>query len=454
MGAATTKMLHRIRAATPDFDEAIEAVFKKADRDNNGQLDHDEFDELVEQLGKYVSDLIANSGGRWQTQELAKSFVNLTVTNEKREKDALFAQIDGDGSQGISFEELRTHIYKVMESGETPSPKSKKKGVFDRLQDEEGYTGTHVNHHEQAANHTNAAVEKSGTGHAKNFSDAPVTKFGLQVDKPIQFMCWNGLDKHAQPKKITMSNIRTMEQLVSKCTQACSVSPQPKFLTTPKGKPVKSLEQIEDGEHYIIIQSGATYKVDSLPTALREIMKSSASARPTSAAQKKMKDMDDSLFASASPGKVPKSPGGSDITSRLTDPSKYTGTHVNHNEAKIDKTNKAVEKSATGHAKNFGDAPVQKFGLQGDKPIAFFCWNGLDKHAQGQKVLTSNIRTFEQLVSKCTQVCNVSPQPTYLHTPAGKPVKSLEQIVDGAHYLVIQSGAKYNKASLPTALPK
>ena len=58
--------------------------------------------------------------------------------------------------------------------------------------------------------------------------------------------------------------------------------------------------------------------------------------------------------------------------------------YANHKEEAIHHNDLAVEKHATGHAKNFGDAPVQKFGLQTDKPTQFFCWNGLDKHAQAQ----------------------------------------------------------------------
>ena len=64
----------------------------------------------------------------------------------------------------------------------------------------------------------------------------------------------------------------------------------------------------------------------------------------------------------------------------------------------------------------------------------------------------ANIRTFDQLVGKCTQACHVSPQPTHIHTPQGKPVKSLELIREGEHYIIIQSGGSYKKESLPTAL--
>ena len=58
--------------------------------------------------------------------------------------------------------------------------------------------------------------------------------------------------------------------------------------------------------------------------------------------------------------------------------------YANRKETAIDKTDPSVEKHATGHAKNFNEAPVQKFGVQADKPVQFRCWNGLDKHAQAQ----------------------------------------------------------------------
>lgn len=45
---------------------------------------------------------------------------------------------------------------------------------------------------------------------------------------------------------------------------------------------------------------------------------------------------------------------------------------------------KRVEVHASGHAKNFNEAPVQKFGTQAERPVQFYCWNGLDKHAGPQ----------------------------------------------------------------------
>eukprot|EP01004_Peranema_trichophorum_P010493 NODE_9293_length_604_cov_45.889813_g8660_i0.p1 GENE.NODE_9293_length_604_cov_45.889813_g8660_i0~~NODE_9293_length_604_cov_45.889813_g8660_i0.p1 ORF type:complete len:159 (-),score=36.40 NODE_9293_length_604_cov_45.889813_g8660_i0:127-573(-) len=140
------------------------------------------------------------------------------------------------------------------------------------------------------------------------------------------------------------------------------------------------------------------------------------------------------------------------VFDRLTDKSGYTGMYANRNEQAIDTTNEQVQKHATGHAKNFSEAPIQKFGVQAERPTKFTCWNGLDKHATGQKILLANIRTMDQLVAKCCTSCNVSPQPTFLHTPEGKAIKNLDDIQDSEDYLVIQSGAKYKKESLPTAL--
>eukprot|EP01001_Neometanema_parovale_P012036 NODE_8298_length_710_cov_135.473595_g8044_i0.p1 GENE.NODE_8298_length_710_cov_135.473595_g8044_i0~~NODE_8298_length_710_cov_135.473595_g8044_i0.p1 ORF type:complete len:152 (+),score=46.21 NODE_8298_length_710_cov_135.473595_g8044_i0:74-529(+) len=142
------------------------------------------------------------------------------------------------------------------------------------------------------------------------------------------------------------------------------------------------------------------------------------------------------------------------VFDKLTDKSQYTGTHVNHNEAKVVKENDTVDKHAGCHAKGFSEAPVQKFGLQVEKPSKIVLWNGLDKHAQGQKVVCTSFRTMDQLLAKACQVCSVSPQPTHLHTPHGKAVKHLTDLEDGKNYIVIQSGAKYNKASMPTALKK
>lgn len=377
--------------------------------------------------------------------------------------------------------------------------------VYDRLTDKSGYTGMYAQHDEQAVVPPSEA-EQHATFHAKGFGEAPVQKFGLQVDKPVKFMCWNGLDKHAVGQPITMTNIRTIEQLVTKCCQACSVSPQPKHFHTPQGRPVTTLGEFRDGENYILIQSGAAYKKETLPIALVAKL----TDRPMSPSEKKMREMDRSLFsgpgpspassssastASASPpsgaavpalprpsldtGVSPTATGvsprrktgstagtapvpgagagpglgaGGGVFDRLTDETSYTGMYAQRDATAVDTTRLDVERHATGHAKAFGEAPVQKFGVQVDKPPKIIVWNGLDKHAQGKPVLVQNMRTLDQLITKCCQACNVSPQPTCLHTPQGKPVKSLEALEDGVDYVVIQSGARYRKESLPTAL--
>uniref|UniRef100_A0A7S4CRQ1 EF-hand domain-containing protein n=1 Tax=Eutreptiella gymnastica TaxID=73025 RepID=A0A7S4CRQ1_9EUGL len=460
----------------------------------------DEFDVLVEEVGAYFSELVQKSGGRWQVQDMANSFISAAVKNEKRE---IFERMDQNKDGVLSLSELKDYVYFLIDSAGT-STGPKRESVYDRLCDEGQYTGMYANRKETAIDKTDPSVEKHATGHAKNFNEAPVQKFGVQADKPVQFRCWNGLDKHAQAQKVTVSNVRTFEQLVTKCTNACNVSPQPTWLHTPAGKAVKSLEAIKEGENYIVIQSGGIYKPERLPTALVEQIKKPAPGRPMSASQQQMNHLDDNLFDTAQkpsslrrssdsgrrgsgpglptpdvgsgrrssdrrgsghspdPGSGRRSSGGnasggrrgSGVYDRLTDASAYTGMYANRNEEAIRIDDPSVEKKGTGHAKNFDSAPVQKFGLQTDKPTQFICWNGLDKHATGQKIVMSNVRTMEQLVTKCTQACNVSPQPMYLHTPSGKPVKTLEQIHEGQHYIVIQSGAKYARERLPTALPK
>lgn len=140
----------------------------------------------------------------------------------------------------------------------------------------------------------------------------------------------------------------------------------------------------------------------------------------------------------------------SDITSRLTDPAKYTGMYANKQREGISQA--AKEGAGSNHAKNFGEAPVQKFGLQTAKPKKFTCWNGVDKWATGQTILCANITKFEQLVAKCAASCSVNPVPVHLHTAQGKVVSSLDDIADGEDFLCIQKGATYKRDKLPTAL--
>jgi hypothetical protein len=141
--------------------------------------------------------------------------------------------------------------------------------VFDRLNDKTTYTGMYANHNEEAIVHSDKTDRKASC-HAKNFNEAPVTKFGVQIEKPVKVTLWHGLDKHAQGQKLVVKDYRTMDQLLSKGCQMCSVSPQPLFLHSPDGKAVKQLTDLEDGKDYIIIQSGAKYKADCLPLELKK----------------------------------------------------------------------------------------------------------------------------------------------------------------------------------------
>ena len=140
------------------------------------------------------------------------------------------------------------------------------------------------------------------------------------------------------------------------------------------------------------------------------------------------------------------------IFDKLTDKSLYTGMYAQRNEQPIYKVNEKVEKHATFHAKNFSDSPVQKYGVQIDRPTRFTCWNGLDKHAQPHTIFATNVRTMDQLIAKCCKQCNVQPQPTMLHTITGRRVTSLNELRNDEDYLVIQSGAKYKWEKLPTEL--
>ena len=140
------------------------------------------------------------------------------------------------------------------------------------------------------------------------------------------------------------------------------------------------------------------------------------------------------------------------IFDKLTDPRQYTGMYALRNAQAIDKTNPFVEKKGTGHARNFNEAPIEKYGLQADKPAKFRCWNGLDKHAEPQTIVTSNIRTMDQLISKCCVACKVNPQPTKLYTAGGRPIRSLDSISNNGTYVAIQKGARFNPDKLPMKL--
>eukprot|EP01084_Bolivina_argentea_P112614 200839_1 len=92
--------------------------------------------------------------------------------------------------------------------------------VFDRMTDKANYSGMYANRNAEAIK-ASPQAETKGTGHAKNFSDAPVQKFGAQYEKPGKIVAWHALEKHAQGKTIIMQNIRTMAQLVTKVCQQC-----------------------------------------------------------------------------------------------------------------------------------------------------------------------------------------------------------------------------------------
>ena len=60
MGNATTRLLKRVRDSVSNFDEAVDAVFRKADKNGNGQIEHGEFEILCDELGNYLNDAISS----------------------------------------------------------------------------------------------------------------------------------------------------------------------------------------------------------------------------------------------------------------------------------------------------------------------------------------------------------------------------------------------------------
>ena len=120
MGNAVAIVLARAAHMNPDFDAQIQITFKQADKNGNGRLDPDEFDNLVDNLGKVLTGLIKSAGTTWQVQDLAGDSLSAMMAAEKRDKEFLFTTIDRDSDGGISLSELQGYVYYLLENGEKP----------------------------------------------------------------------------------------------------------------------------------------------------------------------------------------------------------------------------------------------------------------------------------------------------------------------------------------------
>uniref|UniRef100_A0A7S1IZZ4 Doublecortin domain-containing protein n=1 Tax=Eutreptiella gymnastica TaxID=73025 RepID=A0A7S1IZZ4_9EUGL len=259
---------------------------------------------------------------------------------------------------------------------------------------------------------------------------------------------WNGLDKHGTAEKIPCGKVRTFEQLVQKAAQACRVIPQPQWLYTLDGKAVVSLNEVEDGGHYLCILTGGKYNIESLPAGLHKdpaVWTEEVAKR----AQRRSSVSPNARRPSLSPGRrssvSPQPPrrlsdarsqsptSGGDVFGRLSDPTLFQGIHADR------------RRSST-----LAYPPV----IEGSKTTKIIiCWDGNDKHAAGQRISLAGVTTMEELMVKCATACSVSPTPSCLHTAKeGKPVKTLDDIVNDTDYVLIQGSNDLNRLKMPTAL--
>lgn len=100
-----------------------------------------------------------------------------------------------------------------------------------------------------------------------------------------------------------------------------------------------------------------------------------------------------------------------------------------------------------GHRMPYGDhgpAPHPTSRPQGRPMGSIYCWNGLDRHAQPQRILLNTIRTMEQLVTKCTAACRTGSRrmgcvgfepppssPLMLPTPPQKKIPHINKVPCG-----------------------
>eukprot|EP00669_Euglena_mutabilis_P007838 TRINITY_DN3032_c0_g1_i1.p2 TRINITY_DN3032_c0_g1~~TRINITY_DN3032_c0_g1_i1.p2 ORF type:complete len:257 (+),score=70.15 TRINITY_DN3032_c0_g1_i1:31-771(+) len=232
MGNTTARMLRRLQAAGVDLDAQAERALVAFDLDRDDCLSPSEFDALLDGVGTHLATELAPYADKLDLTDLATPIITAAVKNERADH---FAKADADGDGMVSLTDLRARLHGLL--GPATGPAKRNSTVFDRLTDPHQYTGSHAQPPEATVEKRGDGAKTHATGHARNFGDAPVQKFGLQVEAPRHVLCWNGLDKHALPHKVLLSSVRTFDQLVSKCSQACSVSPQPLFLHTPDGHP-------------------------------------------------------------------------------------------------------------------------------------------------------------------------------------------------------------------------
>eukprot|EP01135_Chromosphaera_perkinsii_P001586 Nk52_evm56s207 gene=Nk52_evmTU56s207 len=170
----------------------------------------------------------------------------------------------------------------------------------------------------------------------------------------------------------------------------------------------------------------------------------------------------------------------SDVTSRLTDASKYTGAHKSRFDADGQGLGKAGREeivnytgSTSSAKRNFevkkteiekpkkpvvqGKLGDEKFGTQAEKPISFTLFRNHDKHHAGEKIILKKTFTgMDKLLAEATKVVKL---PTGAVMKIYKPnckstIKSLEDLEDGGKYLCCSGEKPAPADKLPTAFLK
>jgi len=110
---------------------------------------------------------------------------------------------------------------------------------------------------------------------------------------------------------------------------------------------------------------------------------------------------------------------------------------------------------ATNSPKNFDKAPVQKFGLQAEKPRSIYVYRLGEVKDEGTKVLLNKYKNLDQLKVDLAKILKFLPRlhPTKpLVSPDGKTtVESLDDLEDGKKYVAIRAGFKYETSKVPPA---
>eukprot|EP00163_Fabomonas_tropica_P026329 TRINITY_DN4792_c0_g2_i1.p1 TRINITY_DN4792_c0_g2~~TRINITY_DN4792_c0_g2_i1.p1 ORF type:complete len:179 (+),score=63.24 TRINITY_DN4792_c0_g2_i1:129-665(+) len=154
------------------------------------------------------------------------------------------------------------------------------------------------------------------------------------------------------------------------------------------------------------------------------------------------------------------------VFDRLTDTSKYSGTHKERfdesgkgkglaGRADLVKNDGSTSSAARDHSVDktgpaasggsrkpvvAGDLGKQKFGTQATKPRTVYVFRNGDKFHTGEKVtIKTTFRTFEQLLEEFTKVVKLVTGPVKkVYKPNMKTrVKSLDDFEDGGKYLCV-----------------